>query len=107
MSDLSVTWEADALDLLDSRDRYTRQAIREQFNPNVPAIQFDPDDADSFLTLVSDNRFSVVWRKDGDKAIVRAVVPLPSVAADAGPSEQLKAYVQRAVKAESNGKILI
>jgi hypothetical protein len=106
MSDLSVTWEADALDLLDSRDRYTRQAIRTQFNPNVFAIPFDPDDADNFLTPVSDNRFSVVWRRDGDKAVVRAVVPLPNVSTDTEPSE-LKAYVQRAVKAESNGKILI
>ena len=106
MSDLSVTWEANALDLLESRDRYTRQAIRDQFNPNLSAIPFDPDDADNFLTLVFDDRFSVVWRKDGDNAIVRAVVPLPNVASTTEPSE-LKAYVQRAVKAESNGKILI
>jgi hypothetical protein len=106
MSDLSVTWEANALDLLESRDRYTRQAIRDQFDPNAGAIPFDPDDADNFLSLVSDNRFSVVWRKDGDKAVVRAVLPLPNLAPTTPPSE-LKAYVQRAVKAESNGKILI
>src|SRR4051812_38214446 len=107
MPDMSVTWEANALDLLESRDRYTRQAIRDQFNPNAAdAIRFDPDDADNLLTFVFDNRFSVVWRKDGDKAIVRAVVPLPNVELTTDQGE-LKKYVQRAVKAESNGKILI
>ena len=78
MSDLSVIWEDDALKLLEGRDRYTLNAIREEFrrDPQKDAIEFDPAH-NTFLTPVSDSRFSVVWRlnEEGQQAVVRAVVP--------------------------------
>jgi hypothetical protein len=44
MADLSVIWEDDALKLLEGRDRYTRNAIREQFrrDPQKDAIELTP-----------------------------------------------------------------
>jgi hypothetical protein len=114
MSDLSVIWEDDALKLLERRDRYTRNAIREEFrlDPQKRAIEFDPDHS-TYLTPVSDNRFSVVWRFDREtrQAVVRAVVPLPHLPSGAGALEEpgariaFKEYVERAVKVESKGEI--
>ena len=114
MSDLSVIWEDKALSLLDERDRYTRNAIREEFrrDPQKDAIEFDTDQH-SFLTPVSDSRFSVVWRLDGQQAVVRAVVPLTNITITAfallepEARNRLKEYVQRAVTAESKGEIVV
>jgi hypothetical protein len=114
MSDLAVIWEDDALKLLEGRDRYTRNAIREEFrrDPQKDAIEFDPDHH-SFLTPVSDNRFSVIWRlnQDAKQAVVRAVVALPNISLDAAQLKNpiylntLKDYVWRVVEAESKGEI--
>jgi hypothetical protein len=114
MSDFSVVWEDKALNLLDGRDRYTRNAIREQFrlDPMKSAIELDPAKR-TFLTPVANSRFSVVWRLDerGEQALVIAVVPLTNVSVDTDkPMEpqalvKLKEYVQRAVAAESKGDI--
>ncbi|MBI4486084.1 MAG: hypothetical protein HY655_08750 [Acidobacteria bacterium] len=116
MSDLSVIWEDDALKLLEGRDRYTRNAIREEFrrDPQKDAIEFDPAH-NTFLTPVSDSRFSVVWRlnEEGQQAVVRAVVPLTNIPLDVvelkkpEAMSRLKDYVLRAVKAESKGEIQI
>ena len=116
MSDLSVIWEDDALKLLEGRDRYTRNAIREEFrrDPQKDAIEFDPA-RHSFLTPVSDSRFSVVWRlnEESRQAVVRAVVPLTNISISVlklkGPEalSKLKEYVQRAVQAESKGEIQV
>ncbi len=114
MSDLSVIWEDDALRLLEGRDRYTRNAIREEFrrDPQKDAIEFDPAHS-TFLTPVSDSRFSVVWRwnEENQQAVVRAVVPLTNITLDVGELakpgalSKLREYVSRAVKAESKGEI--
>lgn len=110
MSDLSVIWEDDALKLLEGRDRYTRNAIREEFrrDPEKNAVKFNPDHS-TLLTPVSDNRFSVVWRlNEADRqAVVRAVVPLTNVGELAKPQalDKLRDYVWRAVQAESKGAI--
>jgi hypothetical protein len=115
MSDLSVIWEDKALDL-DGRDRYTRNAIREEFrlDPQKDAIEFDPAQR-TFLTPVSDGRFSVIWQLDdqGRRATVRAVVPLTNITLDASKlqdseaRDKLKEYVQRAVATESKGEIVV
>lgn len=114
MPDLNVIWEDSALKLLEERDRYTRNAIREEFrrDPHRGAIEFDAAQR-SFLTPVSGGRYSVIWRLDeqGRQAIVRAVVPLTNITLDgsaapnAAARDRLKAYVQRAVSFESKGEI--
>lgn len=109
MADLSVIWEDSALKLLEARDRYTRNEIREEFrrDPEKDAIEIDPTDG-SFLTPVSNNRFSVIWRRDGGRVLVRAIVPLTNldwlktVAADTK-----KDYVGQVVKSESKGEITL
>lgn len=116
-SDMKVIWEDGALKLLMDRDRYTRQAIQDEFrrNPLNEAIEFDKDQR-AFLTPVSDKRFYVVWyleatglqsksRPAADPtAVVRAVLPLTNVR---GESTNLKEYVQRAVERESKGQIVV
>ena len=116
MADLKVIWEDKALGLLDGRDRYTRNAIREEFSrdPRKDAIEFDPEQR-GFLTPVSDSRFSVIWRLDEQRqeALVRAVVPLTNIPTAASELEKpdalnnLKEYVQRAVQKESKGTIAV
>lgn len=115
-SDIKVIWEDGALKLLMGRDRYTRQAIQDEFrrNPLNEAIEFDTDER-AFLTPVSDKRFYVVWyfeetglpskSRPGAEptAVVRAVLPLTNVNGD---SAGLKEYVKRAVTAESKGEIV-
>lgn len=108
----TISWERPALKLLDRRDRYTRSAILDDFDrdPQHGAIELEPD---SFLTPVSDRRFSVLWRRlDGGQVSVRAVVPLTNVPHSdaelkARPEllEELRAYVKRVVKSESKGEI--
>lgn len=109
MADLSVIWEDSALKLLERRDRYTRNAISEEFrrDPQKDAIEIDPADA-SFLTPVSDNRFSVIWRRDGERAVVRAIVALPHLETlKTLTADNKKAYVGQIVKAESKGEITL
>ncbi|MBI2188662.1 MAG: hypothetical protein HYU37_16305 [Acidobacteria bacterium] len=109
MGDLSVIWEDSALKLLETRDRYTRNAIREEFrrDPQKDAIEIDPAES-SFLTPVSDARFSVIWLLHGQQAVVRAVVPLTNVdklrTLDAA---RKKAYVGRIIAVESKGEITL
>ncbi|MGE3277762.1 MAG: hypothetical protein AB7O67_21815 [Vicinamibacterales bacterium] len=109
---MKVVWEETALQLLESRDRYTRNAIREDFrtNPERDAVEIDPA-LHEFVTPVAGRRFTVVWRRDAatDTAIVRAVVPLTGVTLEPGAFVNdealgnLRAYVHRAVAAESKG----
>ena len=116
MSDLSVIWEDEALRLLEDRDQFTQNAIREEFrrDPEKDAIEVDPAHC-TFLTSVSDRRFSIVWQRNQpeQQAVVRAVVPLthlPRSASDLAKPEDLdefREYVRRAVKAESKGRIQI
>ncbi len=111
MSDANISWEGPALKLLDRRDRFTRHAILEDFNRDYRhgAIKLE---SDSYLTPVSDQRFSVIWKEydSGQRVSVRAVVPLTNV--DFGATEitdearkALSAYVKRVVKSESKGEI--
>jgi hypothetical protein len=112
---LDILWDNNALDLLDGRDRYTRDAIREEFglNPHKGAITLDPVKK-SYLTPVSDRKFSVVWRVNQEgAAVVRAVVPLGNVNLDADAFTEpeavarLREYVERVVRKESKNKIVL
>ena len=108
MSISGVSWDKPADDLLNQRDRFTRQAIREEFsqNPMANAIQFDSS-ADGFVTPVADNRYSVIWYRDpaSQQATVHAVVPTCRfgglVASD------LKAWLAQILQTESKGKIFL
>ena len=116
MSHLQIIWEDDAMKLLEGRDRFTRNTIREEFrrDPSGGAIEFDPGQR-SYLTPVDDGRFSVIWRLDesGTFAIVRAIVPLVNVTLDEArlkrpeALDELRDYIRRAVKTESKGNILV
>jgi hypothetical protein len=94
------TWEDGALALLDSRDRFTRKEIREEFrsadlSDKKKTFEFDPDEH-GYLTQVSNGRFSVVWYQDpgSERGVVRAVLPLPGID---GPRQGLKEHVERAI----------
>jgi hypothetical protein len=107
MAHLHIIWEDTALRLLESRDRYTRNAIREEFrrDPERNAIEIDPTDR-SCLTPVSDSRFSVIWHREGERVVVRAVIPLTNLDTlrNLAPPGK-KAYVGKIVATESNGEI--
>ena len=112
---LDILWDNKALDLLDGRDRYTMDAIREEFglDPHKGVITLDPLKK-SYLTPVSDKKFSVVWRMNQEgAAVVRAVVPLGNVNLDADAFKEpdavarLREYVERVVKKESKNKIVL
>ena len=109
MGNLSVIWEDSALKLLEARDRYARNTIREEFrrDPELNVITIDEKDA-SFLTPVSDSKFSVIWRRESGRAVVRAVVPLTNLdQLKKLPSAKLKAYVGKVIKDESKGEITL
>ena len=110
MGNLSVIWEDSALKLLEARDRYTRNTIREEFrrDPELNAIAMDETDT-SFLTPVSESRFSVIWhRNDDGQAVVRAVVPLTNLEQLKKMARpKMKAYVGKVIKDESKGEITL
>lgn len=101
----NIAWDDNALNLLLDRDRHSSQAIRDEFqqNPMKGAIEFDPDHH-GFVTFVANKRYSVVWYLDQERnqRVVRAVVPLTHITTD---RPALKAYIERAVVAESKGAI--
>jgi hypothetical protein len=103
-----VTWDGSALDLLEQRDRFTRQAIRDEFtqDPTTKAVQFDSAEG-GFVTPVADDRYSVVWYRDAanQTAVVRAVVPWTRFGGLSG--EDLKIQLAKVVQQESKGKVVI
>jgi hypothetical protein len=107
MADTSVIWEESALKLLERRDRYTRNTIREEFrrDPEQDAIEIDPAEG-SFLTPVSNNRFSVFWKRAGAQSVVRAVVPLTNLdRLKMLDTAGRKAYLVEVLAKESKGEI--
>ena len=112
MANLEVSWQSGALRLLDKRDRYTRNAIVEEFtrDPERGAVTFDRDQH-GFVTSVADGRFSVVWNRVDELgqtiAVVRAVVSLTELPSASDKPDELKQYIQRAVETESKGAIAV
>lgn len=103
VTDLKIIWEDSALKLLNDRDRYTRNAVQEEFRTDPEKNKVTVDAATGeYCTLVSDERFAVVWWLDPGKrvATVRAVVRNPGF----DPTDtDLKAHVDAAVALESKG----
>lgn len=102
---IRAEWQSWAEKLLDKRDRYTRNAIRTEFerSPRERATALDAA-LGWYATPVASNRFTVVWRlnESEGKAEVAAVFPTQFV----GESpEQLKRQVMEAVEQESGGKV--
>ena len=112
MADLNVSWDDTALRLLEGKDRYTRNVIREEFSrdPGRKAIILDPAKSLS-VTPVSNGQLGVVWQTIDNLTLVRAIVPAAHVDFEDPQWQQqekrdeLKAYIQRAVQAESKGTV--
>ena len=84
---IKILWASKAMKVLDSRDRYTRSAILEDFTsaPHRDVIPSNEMFGDWIKTPVSNSRFSVYWQlQDGD-AIVRSVVPGTGTATESEP----------------------
>ena len=100
---LRVSWEPAAKDLLQKRDRYTREAIEEEFadNPTKGAIEFDVQEH-YYATPVANKRYTVVWKMSDKVANVRAVLPTQFLGSDI---ERIRNEVKFAVNKESKGAI--
>jgi hypothetical protein len=104
---MKIVWEDSALKLLETRDRYTRNAIREEFgrNPEKDMIRVGTANS-SFLTPVSNNRFSVIWRLDDKQAVVLAVLPLTNLEElRTLPDDNRKQFLEKVVKSEAKEDI--
>jgi hypothetical protein len=105
--ELLVDWSPEAKDLLQKRDRYTREVIEAEFkkNPQNEAIEFDKTEH-YYVTPVANRRYTVIWKMDhrpGNRvAMVRAVVPTQF---DGTNMERIRNEVASVVRAESNGAI--
>ena len=85
-------------------------ALSLDFFLTKPYLRLAIDEKDaSFITPVSESRFSVVWRRNNDgQAVVRAVVPLTNLEQlKKMPIAKMKAYVSKVIKAESQGEIAL
>ena len=104
MRDKEIYWANSAIKLLDTRDRYTRSSILEDFgrDPDMEKIQFD---SDGFVTPVSNRRYSVIWRFDSERhyVLVRAVVPWLNL--ENVPTDKRKERVEMAIDRESKGAV--
>jgi hypothetical protein len=103
--DVDVLWDSGALDLLNQRDRYTRQIIQDEFRAKFNTASSTAYDADASVTPVADQRFLVIWRPNATGAIVRAVVPNTNRSVEHMEVEELRDYIERAVKFASKGRI--
>jgi hypothetical protein len=103
-----VRWAPSAERLLQQRDRFTQQAIRQEFEDAVrvepvayPCIPFDHV-FNGFLTPVADDRYTVVWYEETGEAVVHAVVPTTRFSPD---MTDLKERVRNIVQRESHGTV--
>lgn len=94
--------------LLQQRDRFTQQAIKQEFEQaarlepmSQPCIPFDHV-FNGFLTPVADDRYTVVWYEEAGEAVVHAVVPTTRFSAD---MNDLKERVRNVVQRESHGTV--
>jgi hypothetical protein len=98
-----IEWMPEAEDLLRKRDRFTRQAIKEDFarDPHKGAIELDHD---FYATPVANSRFTVVWERAPNRQVcsVKAVV---ATRFSAQSKEKLKDQVREVVLLESRGKL--
>lgn len=115
---LKIVWENNALLMLLKRDRYTitdalreiPQSISSDFNDAATpreSVLFDPVHK-GYVTPVLDHRFAVVWYKnpENNSAVVSAFFPAQVSFSDRN-QEELKAWLQRAAKKESDGRVML
>ena len=104
---MKIVWEDSALKLLETRDRYTRNAIREEFGRDPEKEKIGIGDGNSsFLTPVSNNRFSVIWRFANEPAVVLAVLPLTNLEQlKTLPEDNRKEFLEKVVKSEAKEDI--
>lgn len=91
------------MELLGARDRFTRSAIRKDFeaHPEQNKVTLDAERL-LFATPVADNRYTVIWQAvDENMARVTAVVA-SQLRGEKG--SDLKIKLEKVVEAESNGQ---
>jgi hypothetical protein len=114
---LKVLWENNALLMLEKRDRYTRSDVLTEFIKTISSgfneaatqksVLFDPV-RKGYVTPVLDGRFAVVWYDcpEINSAIVSAFFPASGSFSNVKQAD-LKDWVQRAAKRESDGRVLL
>lgn len=102
--DFSCEWSPEALELLAVRDRFTRSAIRKDFEAHPEQDMVTLDAASGlYATPVADNRYTVIWKTLADRrAVVKAVVA-SQLQGETGAD--LKTKLEKVVAAESHGLV--
>ena len=104
--DFTYEWSREARELLGVRDRFTRSAIRRDFeaHPEQDAVTLDAADR-LYATPVADDRYTVIWQAlAGNLALVKAVVA-SQLRCENGAD--LKKKLEKAVAMESNGEVTL
>lgn len=99
-------WSPEANELLGARDRFTRSAIRKDFEAHPEQDKVTLDAANClYATPVADNRYAVIWETRADNLVlVKAVVASQLKGENAA---DLKAKLEKLVSVESNGKFAL
>lgn len=106
MPEYKYEWSPEANELLGARDRFTRSAIRKDFEAHPEQDRVTLDAANSlYATPVADNRYTVIWQTQADNLVlVKAVVASQLKGENAS---DLKAKLEKLVSVESNGKFAL
>ena len=93
-----VIW-TEAGPTLEIRDRFTRAAIKKEFeaHPEEGMVELD---AGLFATPVADNRYTVTWKRLADKFVVTSVV---AAELRGGAGKKLKEMLDRVAIKELQG----
>jgi hypothetical protein len=89
-----------------ARDRFTRSAIKKDFEAHPEQNRVTLDAAEHlYATPVADNRYTVIWQvQDDNQAVVKAVVA-SQLRGENGAD--LRAKLEKVVVAESNGQFTL
>ena len=106
MHEYKYEWSPEANELLGARDRFTRSAIKKDFEAHPEQDKVTLDAANGlYATPVSDNRYTVIWQTQADnRVLVKAVVASQLKGENAA---DLKAKLEKLVSVESNGKFAL
>ena len=89
--------------LLDQRDRFTRVQIQKDFEAHPDLHKLDVEGG-LFATPVAGNRYTVIWKRLGNRAEVKAVVASQLRGEDPAA---LRTKLQRVIEAESFGQLTL
>lgn len=103
MTTPKVDWQATE-PLLVQRDRFTRAAIREEFEAQPDKATTMPVEGGLLATPVADDRYTVIWKRLGGLAQVKAVVASRLYGED---PHTLREKLQRVLQAQSHGLLTL